>query len=222
VFDQVSHWTKKLGHGAYTSTKIPCVLLCNYLLLHIFWEEFEPHNLHVFFFFSADFWPDRIHRSLPSRIIVAVVCLPTRWRSRDLMPKRARAHCRIDFRFLLPLPRLPLPADVSSHVVSVKVYGPRSVRKKKQRTRTTKKVKINWRRVADWDRHNLRVKPYFRLKVNSIHFIPEHWCHFNSSQEFQVFQNECRMSTTQQQPPPRKVFIIFQSIFSLSPLPIVM
>jgi hypothetical protein len=28
--------------------------------------------------------------------------------------------------------------------------------------------------VADWDRHNLRVKPYFRLKVNSIHFIPEH------------------------------------------------
>jgi hypothetical protein len=113
------------------STKIPCVLLCNYLLLHIFWEEFEPHNLHVFFFFSADFWPDRIHRSLPSRIIVAVVCLPTRWRSRDLMPKRAHhVHCRIDLRFLLPLPHLPLPADVSSHVVSVKVYGPRSVRKK--------------------------------------------------------------------------------------------
>jgi hypothetical protein len=46
--------------------------------------------------------------------------------------------------------------------------------KKKQRTRTTRKVKIHWRRVADWDRHNLRVKPYFRLKVNSIHFLPEH------------------------------------------------
>ncbi len=89
-----------------------------------YYTFFEKNlNLIIFmvYFFSADFWPDRIHRSLQSRIIVAVVCLPTRWRPRDLMPKRAR--CRIDFRFLLPLPRLPLSADVSSHVVSVKVAG---------------------------------------------------------------------------------------------------
>jgi hypothetical protein len=46
----------------------------------------------------------------------------------------------------------------------------RSVRKKKQRTRTKRKLKIHWRRVADWDRHIfpvllLTVKPYFRLKI---------------------------------------------------------
>jgi hypothetical protein len=201
------------------STKIPCVLLCNYLLLHIFWEEFEPHNRHVFLFFFSWFLAgsESSIQNYRRSCVFAHQMAFTRFNAEA----RARA---LPNRFAISSSSPPPPSPGRCFLACREcksVRAPVSA-KKKQRTRTTRKVKIHWRRVADWDRHNLRVKPYFRLKVNSIHFLPEHWCHFNSSQEFQVFQNECRMSTTLQQPPPRKVFIKFQSIFCLSPLPIVM